>query len=151
MPWADTDAEIVPEVVDVALVQASRRVNEVPVLPMAAAVVATVVVEEPWNIYRVVHPTSLEAQMETRVFPLKYLRPPSPYTPKIKTEYATEPPQQQARSGGAGGAQDVEKTFTLIKSLRGALSSAGKLAQDYPEALQAFITQKKASFPVSFA
>ncbi|GAB3971020.1 hypothetical protein GCM10027615_28860 [Plantactinospora veratri] len=48
MPCAGTEALIEPVLVEVALVQASRRVKEVPDLPIAAAVVLTVVVEEPW-------------------------------------------------------------------------------------------------------
>jgi type II secretory pathway component GspD/PulD (secretin) len=110
------------------------RINDVPwktALDTVAKSLGYVVVEEPWNIYRVVHPSSLEAQMETKVFPVKYLRPAPFYTPKIKTEYANSSGSAQQRQGGGGaggaGGQDVEKTFTLIKSLRSALSGAGKL------------------------
>ena len=101
------------------------RINDVPwktALETVAKSLGYVVVEEPWSIYRVVHPSSLEAQMETKVFPVKYLRPPPFYTPKIKTEYAQAPTQTRQ-----GGSQDVEKSFTLIKSLRSALSATGKL------------------------
>jgi type II secretory pathway component GspD/PulD (secretin) len=107
------------------------RINDVPwktALDTVAKSLGFVVVEEPWNIYRVVHPTSLEAQMETRVFPVKYLRPTAPYVPKIKTEYADNIQGTQTQSrGGAGGSDVAERNFTLIKSLRSALSSAGKL------------------------
>ena len=48
MPWPGTLALMVPLVVLVALVQASRSVNELPDLPIAAAVVEIVVVEPPW-------------------------------------------------------------------------------------------------------
>ena len=48
MPCAGTLAEIVPVLVEVASVHASRSVNELPLLPTAAAVVETVVVEPPW-------------------------------------------------------------------------------------------------------
>ena len=60
--------------------------------------------------------------METKVFPVKYLRPPPFYTPKIKTEYAQSPTAQRQ-----SGNLEVEKSFTLIKSLRSALSASGKL------------------------
>ncbi|BCB82696.1 hypothetical protein Psuf_000090 [Phytohabitans suffuscus] len=48
MPCAGTLAEMLPEVLVVASVQASRRVNELPLLPIAAAVVETVVVDPLW-------------------------------------------------------------------------------------------------------
>jgi type II secretory pathway component GspD/PulD (secretin) len=102
------------------------RINDVPwktALDTVAKSLGYVVVEEPWSIYRVVSPSSLEAQMETRVFPVKYLRPPPNYTPKITTEYATSP--QQSRQQGSSA--DIEKNFTLVKSLRSALSGSGKL------------------------
>src|SRR5204862_5431121 len=98
------------------------RINDVPwktALDTVAKSLGFVVVEEPWHIYRVVHPSSLEAQMETKIFPVKYLRPPAPYVPKIKTQYA----EGQAKAP----TQDPEKDFTLIKSLRDALSSGGRL------------------------
>src|SRR5262249_39087363 len=50
---------------------------------------------------------------------VKYLRPPAPYVPKIKTQYA----EGQVKAP----TQDPEKDFTLIKSLRSALSATGKL------------------------
>lgn len=100
------------------------RINDVPwrtALDTVSKSLGFVVVEDGWNIYRVVHPSSLEAQMITRVFPIKYLRPPPPYTPHIQSEYARERMQQQA----AG--QDPARDFTLIQALRNALSSSGKL------------------------
>jgi type II secretory pathway component GspD/PulD (secretin) len=98
------------------------RINDVPwktALDTVAKSLGFVVVEEPWHILRVVHPSSLEAQMETRIFPIKYLRPPAPYVPRIKTQYAEGAPKAPT--------QDPEKDFTLIKSLRSALSATGKL------------------------
>jgi hypothetical protein len=47
VPWEATLAEMLPVLVVVASLQASRRVKEVPDFPMAAAVVETVVVEPP--------------------------------------------------------------------------------------------------------
>lgn len=78
-----------------------------------------VVVEESWGVYRVVDPSTLEAQLETRVFPLRYLRPPAPYAPKIKTEYA----EGQVKAP----TQDPDKDFTVLTALRDALSKNGKL------------------------
>jgi type IV pilus assembly protein PilQ len=106
------------------------RINDVPwktALDTVAKSLGFVVIEEPWNIYRVVHPSSLEAQMETRIFPVKYLRPPSAYAPRIQTEYAQAPTQARGAAGAGAAFDQAEKSFTLIKSLRSALSPAGKL------------------------
>src|SRR3954454_18521723 len=48
VPCPGTEALIAPVLVLVALVQASRSVNELPDLPIAAAVVEMVVVPPPW-------------------------------------------------------------------------------------------------------
>jgi type II secretory pathway component GspD/PulD (secretin) len=98
------------------------RINDVPwrtALETVAKSQGLVVVEDAWNILRVVHPSALEEQLETRVFPVRYLRPPAPYVPKIKTEYA--------EGNVKAPTQDPEKDFTLIKTLRSMLSKSGKL------------------------
>lgn len=99
------------------------RITNVPWRAALDTVVKTlgfVVVEDGYNIYRVVHPSSLEQQMVTRVFQVKYLRPPPRYTPKIETVYA-DAAQQAAASA------DPNKDFALLTALRGALSKNGKL------------------------
>ncbi len=98
------------------------RVNNVPWRTALDTVVKSLgftVVEDAWGILRVVHPSKLEAQMGMKVFNLRYLRPPSPYVPKIKTEYA----EGQAKAP----TQDPEKDFPLIKALRSVLSKGGSL------------------------
>ncbi|MEE2712946.1 MAG: secretin N-terminal domain-containing protein [Planctomycetota bacterium] len=107
------------------------RVTNVPWRAALDTVVKTlgyVVVEDGYNIYRVVHPSSLEQQMVTRVFPVKYLRPPPRYTPKIDTVYADLAQKEQQ---GGGSLEDPGRNFTLVRALRGALSANGKL--DYFE------------------
>ena len=111
------------------------RVTNVPWRAALETVVKTlgyVMVEDGYNIYRVVHPSSLEQQLVTRVFPVKYLRPPPRYTPRIDTVYADslENQQQQQQQGGASQ-EDPGRNFTLVRALRGALSPNGKL--DYFE------------------
>ena len=107
------------------------RLNDVPWL-MALHTVAKslgyVVVEEEWGIYRIVSPDMLEKQMVTRVFPIKYLRPPPRYRARIATEYADDL-RGRVITAGAGGDPStiVEKSFTLIKALRGTLSENGTL------------------------
>lgn len=103
--------------------QVHLRITDVPwrtALDTVAKTLGFVVVEDGYNIYRVVHPSSLEAQMITRVFPVKYLRPSPPYRPKISSQHAdsTRP---------ATTSTDPEKDFPLLQALRGALSPKGKL------------------------
>lgn len=76
------------------------------------------VVQDSMNILRVVSPSSLVDQLETRVFELKYVKPPEIYTPTIETDYATGEPQ---------ASKDVEEDFSLLKALRNALSPQGEL------------------------
>jgi len=96
---------------------------DVPWRKALAAIVATKgyqVVEEPGGILRVVSATKLKAEVETRVYQLKFLRPPPNYIPKLPTTPYAEK-VGQAVSG------DVEKTFTVITSLREALKPEGTL------------------------
>ena len=66
-----------PDVVDVALLQASRSVNELPLLPMAAAVVETVVVDEPW-LNKATATSPLDSRLaSTRRVPSKRPAPPA--------------------------------------------------------------------------
>lgn len=100
------------------------RITDVPWRTALETVVKTlgfVVVEDGYNIYRVVHPTSLESQMVTKVMQVKYLRPPPRYQPKIQTQYADSATTTAAAEGESG------ETFSLIKALRGGLSEKGSL------------------------
>ncbi len=77
-------------------------------------------VEEPGGIIRVVSRGKLELELETRIYQLKYLRPPPDYSPKMaSSEYAE-------RTGTKAGG-DLEKSFTIITSLRKALAPEGDL------------------------
>ena len=72
---------------------------------------------------RIVSPAALKAQLETRIFQLKYIRPPSTYTAKIETRYAEGKPQPVAVDENTG----VPKTFTLYHALQKCLSDRGRL------------------------
>ena len=99
------------------------RLNDVPwrtALDTVAKSLGFVVVEEEWGIYRITIPSRLTQQLETRMFPLKFLRPPAPYAPRIRSDYATE---QLPKVTG-----DPSKDFTLIAALEKALSPVGTLA-----------------------
>ena len=98
------------------------RLKDVPwrtALDTVARTLGFVVVDEAYGILRVVRPSSLEAQLTTRVLPVRYLRPPPTYAPQIKSEYALK---AAAKVGG-----DPEQDFALLRALRNALTSAGKL------------------------
>jgi hypothetical protein len=55
------------------------------------------VVEEDRGILRVVDPKSLQSQMETRSYQLRYIRPASQYKPLLKSEFLQPLQVQQAR------------------------------------------------------
>ena len=106
----------------------SLRLNNVPwrdALDVAVKTLGFVVVEENRGILRVVDPVSLQAQMVTLSYQLRYLRPESKYKPNIKSEFMMPLLQQQNQQ--RGGQQEVEKTFTVLQALRKALSAGGEL------------------------
>jgi type IV pilus assembly protein PilQ len=109
----------------------SLRLKDVPwrdALEVAVKTLGFVVVEEDRGILRVVDPLSLQAQMETHSYQLRYVRPPSRYLPVIDSEFVTLTQRVgQSSQGGAGGQIDYEKTFPLYASLKKALSPGGDL------------------------
>src|SRR6185369_12713201 len=67
--------------------QITLSINNVPWQDVLNAVVKTLnftTVKESFGIIRIIHPDELLKQMEVRVFQLKYLSPPPPYTAKIE-------------------------------------------------------------------
>jgi len=77
-------------------------------------------VKESHNVYRIIQPERLAAQMETRIFQLKYLRPPTDYRAKIDSTYAV----------GTAKPPDSTKDFTLLEILQNILSKGGMLKYD---------------------
>ena len=77
------------------------------------------VVEEEYDVLRIVTGASLIEQLETTVIELKYLRPKSTYVAHIKTEFALGKPQEPAN--------DPDIDFPLLKALRKLLSKNGEL------------------------
>ncbi len=101
----------------------SVRLTDVPwrdALEVVAKTLAFTVVEESRGLLRVVDPRTLQDQLETRTYQLRYLRPKSSYKPMIKSEFL-----QQAQRAAA--ATDVMKSFTVLQALGKALSSAGQI------------------------
>lgn len=66
--------------------QITLSINNVPWNEVLATVVKTLnftTVKENFNIIRIIHPDELLKQMETRVFKLKYISPPSVYSANV--------------------------------------------------------------------
>jgi len=78
------------------------------------------------GVMRVVSPSALKAQLETRIFQLKYIKPPSSYTAKSDTPYAVSKVEAVEIDGKSG----VPTTFTLYNALKSALSDKGRLQYD---------------------
>ena len=105
----------------------SLRLNGVPwrdALDVATKTLGYTVVEEARGILRVVDPLSLQAQMETRSYQLKYVRPPRAWVPVLSSEFV--------EGGTKAPSGDVEKDFPLLDALRNVLSEGSKL--DYVQA-----------------
>lgn len=95
----------------------SLRLQNVPwrnALEVATKTLGYVVVEEERGILRVVDPLSLQAQLETRSYQIRYLRPKELYAPVISSEFV--------RGEAAGATGEMDKDFPLIDALRQALS-----------------------------
>ena len=119
----------------------SLRLNDVPwrdALDVAVKTLGYVVVEENRGILRVVDPVSLQAQMVTKSYQLRYLRPKSIYRPQIKSEFLMPLLQNQQQQGQF----DIAETFTVLKALRKALSPGGDM--DYVESQNVLIVRDTA-------
>jgi len=100
----------------------SVRLTDVPwrdALDVAVKTLGFTVVEEQRGIMRVVDPLSLQAQMDTRSYQLRYMRPRSDFAPVITSEFV---------SGDVKPATgNIEEDFPVIQALRRALSPGGEL------------------------
>jgi type IV pilus assembly protein PilQ len=100
----------------------SLRLTDVPwrdALDVAVKTLGFVIVEDGRDILRVVDPLSLQAQMETRSYQFRYLRPRWYLTPRIQSEFIQG--QAPKRTG------KLEEDFPIVEALRKALSPGGKL------------------------
>ena len=119
----------------------SLRLNNVPwrdALDVACKTLGFIVIEEGRGILRVVDPVTLQAQMTTKSYQLRYIRPQSRFRPNIKSEFLMPMANQQAQQGQ----QDVAKTFTVLEALRKALSGGGDL--DYVQSQNVIIVRDTA-------
>ena len=99
------------------------------------------VVEGRYGVLRVVDPKTLQDQLETNTYQLRYIRPKSQYKPLIKSEFL-QAVQQQQQGQGQGGQVDFKKTFTALQALSKALSPAGQL--DYIDTQNVIIVRDTA-------
>ena len=100
----------------------SIRFKDVPwrdALDVAVKTLGYTVVEEARGILRVVDPLSLQAQMETRSYQLRYLRPPRAWVPVIKSEFV--------QGGSKAPTGDYEEDFQLLNALRNVINEGGDL------------------------
>jgi len=117
----------------------SLRLNDVPwrdALDVAVKTLGFTVIEENRGILRVVDPVTLQAQMVTKSYQLRYIRPKSKFKPQIKSEFLQPIQVSQAKN------DDVSKTFTVLEALRKALTGGGEL--DYVEAQNVIIVRDTA-------
>ncbi len=108
----------------------SLRLTNVPwrdALNVAVKTLGFVVVEEQRGILRVVDPLSLQAQMESHSYQLRYARPPSRYLPVIDSEFVTTTQKITSSGGGQGGQVDYERVFPVLAALVKAKSPGGEM------------------------
>jgi type II secretory pathway component GspD/PulD (secretin) len=95
------------------------RLTDVPWLDALQSIIKTAgfsIVQEKYNVVRIIKTEALAEQLETRVFQLKYLRPPGWFKANIKTPYAV---------GAVKATTDMVKEFTLLNILKNMLSRKG--------------------------
>ncbi len=98
------------------------RLNDVPWRNALEEVVKTrgyTVVQEQRGILRVVDPLTLEKQLVTRSYQMRYIRPRGNYVPVIKSEFID--------GKGKPPTGDVNADFSILDALRKALSNNGEL------------------------
>jgi type IV pilus assembly protein PilQ len=80
------------------------------------------VVQEDRGILRIVDPANLKEQLETKTFPLRYVRPRAPYRPVIDTQVS-----KSSISTPSDDAAGIEKEFNVLTAFRSAVEPEGKV------------------------
>ena len=97
----------------------TMMLTDVPWLEALQNIIKTTgfsLVQEKHNVIRIVKTETLKEQLETRIFQLKYLRPPGVLKATITTPYAV---------GTVKAPADVMKEFTLLNILKNMLTRKG--------------------------
>lgn len=105
--------------------QISLTLTDIPWRTALDTIVKTLgfaVVQEERGILRIVDPASLKSQLETRVFRLRFVRPPANYRPIIETQVSVKtvdaPPDKMA---------DIEREFNLLNAFRQTVAPEGSV------------------------
>jgi type IV pilus assembly protein PilQ len=80
------------------------------------------VVQEERGILRIVDPANLREQLETKTFPLRYVRPRSPYRASIESQVA-----KSAISTPGDDSAAIEREFNVMAAFRSAVEPEGKV------------------------
>lgn len=115
----------------------SLRLTDVPwrdALEVATKTLGYTIVEEERGILRVVDPVSLQAQMETKSYQFRYLRPRGNFAPVIQSEFVT--------GGTKPASGKLEEDFPIIQALRKALTPGGDM--DYVRSANVVIVRDTA-------
>ncbi|HZE99642.1 MAG TPA: secretin N-terminal domain-containing protein [Planctomycetota bacterium] len=101
--------------------QITLSINNVPWSEVLSAVVRTLnftTVKEAFGIIRIIHPDELLKQMETRVFQLRFIAPPSIYTAKVESGKTLEGRPLTPPSS----IEEALRRFILVQTLQTVLS-----------------------------
>jgi type IV pilus assembly protein PilQ len=93
--------------------------KDVPWMEALQSIIKTTgyaIVQEKYDIIRVIKTETMQDQLETRMFQLKYLKPPGDFKATIATTYAVGAPKP---------ASDPIKDFTLLSILKNMLTKKG--------------------------
>jgi type II secretory pathway component GspD/PulD (secretin) len=126
----------------------SLNLRDVPwrdALDVTAKTLGFTIVEENRGILRVVDPLSLQTQMITRSYQLRYIRPPSKYEPVLASEFVlnTQQTKKSQQQGANQNPSDVAlKKLPIFGALQAALTSGGQI--DYVEAQKVLIVRDTA-------
>ncbi|NUM36824.1 MAG: hypothetical protein HUU50_19955, partial [Candidatus Brocadiae bacterium] len=110
----------------------SLRLKDVPWQDALEAIIKTrgyvIVKEKDGRILRVVPPEEIEADLETKIFKLRFIRPKSVYIAKMKSDYFSTTKEDLA----SGKTQSVEVSrFSLLNALEAVVSQKrGKITYD---------------------
>jgi type IV pilus assembly protein PilQ len=97
--------------------------NDIPWRVALDTIVKTLgytVVQEERGILRIVDPANLKEQLETRIFPLRFVRPRAPYRPTIETSVSVK-----TITAPADDVQTIEKEFNILKAFTQAVAPEG--------------------------
>src|SRR5258706_7595450 len=101
--------------------QITLSINNVPWAEVLSAVVRTLnftTVKEAFGIIRIIHPDELLKQMDTRVFQLKFIQPPSLYTAKVESGKTLSGVPLSPPSS----IEEMLRRFVLVQTLQTVLS-----------------------------